>query len=294
MTSNAVHRTGYFARCLTNPFAAYTTGFLLALSVYSLGFSDLYPRLQRSLVLFLLATCVASALLACVAGNITNVRQYGRESLVTHIGIFLAIMGVFAVQVIANGGIPLLLIAASTGFNYMDFGIPTIYVAFVGFCYFYAVFWFDLYLLGRGKSFLVLAMAAFSTSLLILSRGQFIITLVAFTFVYVQRRGLDRKLLLGVVALVGACLWGFAFLGNLRAQGTSGESIILTVGEASDSFLNSDIPTELFWPYLYASSPLANLQLNVTNRVAPTDRSVTLLWSFFQISYRRGLFRRTI
>ena len=40
----------------------------------------------------------------------------------------------------------------------------------------------------------------------------------------------------------------------------------MAVGQASDKFRNSSIPTQLFWPYIYASSPLANLQLNVRNR----------------------------
>jgi hypothetical protein len=263
-----VHRPSYATRTLTNPFAAYAAGFLLALWVYSLGYSDLYPPLEQSLVWFLLATCAASVCLARAIGKIPMTYAHGHESLAVNIWIFLLIMVVFVVEVVASGGIPLLLLASTGDYDYLGFGIPTLHVAFVGFADFYAVYWFDLYMLGRGKTFLALSMVAASTSLLIVNRGGFIITLVALTVVYVKRRGFDRKLLLGFAAFVGAILWGFGLLGDLRTHGATGESVILTIGEASDRFVNSSIPTEFFWPYLYISSPLANLQLNVTNRIA--------------------------
>jgi hypothetical protein len=267
--ANEVVNTTYAVRYLTNPFAAYAAGFLLALSVYSLGYSDLYPELEQPLVWSLLATCAISALLACAVGRDTNVFEYGHESLKINLFIFIVIMTVFAAEVIANGGIPIfLLVSGAVDFSYLDFGIPTVHVAFVGFCDFYAVYWFDLYISGRGRTFLALSLAACSTSLLIVSRGAFIITLMAVVIVYVQRRGFNRKLFISFAVCVGAALWGFAFVGDLRTGGATGESIILTIGEASDSFLESAVPTALFWPYLYVSAPLANLQLNVSGRVA--------------------------
>jgi len=267
--ANEVEKTNYAARYLTNPFAAYTAGFLLALSVYSLGYSDLYPPLEQPLIWFLLATCAISAILAAAVGGNANSFEYGHESLRINLFIFFAIVIVFAAEVIANGGIPIfLLVSGEADFSYLDFGIPTVHVAFVGFCGFYAVYWFDLYISGRGRTFLALSLAASSTSLLIVSRGAFIITLMALVIVYVQRRGFNRKLFISLAACVGAVLWGFAFVGDLRTHGATGESIILTIGEASDRFTESKVPTALFWPYLYISGPLANLQLNVSNRIA--------------------------
>jgi hypothetical protein len=256
------------ARLLTNPFAAYAGGFLVALTVYSLGYSDLYPPLQPSLKWFLLSTCVICVFLAYAAAEMVPISSFKRESFGAQLAIFTTIMGGFIVEVVANRGIPLMLLVASADFAYRDFGIPVLHVAFVGFCYFFAVYWFDLYILGQGRSFLILSTVAIITSLLIVNRGAFIITLIAMIFVYVQRRGFDRRILFTFAAAAAAVLWGFGLLGDLRTKGATGESIILKIGEASDEFLNSNIPTELFWPYLYASSPLANLQLNITDRVA--------------------------
>lgn len=257
----------FFARSLSNPYATYALGFGVALAVYSLGYSDLYPPLQQSLIWFILLTCAVSLVLAFTIGNIADSHIHRRESAELHFYIFLLLMAVFGAEVIHNGGIPLLLSATALDFNYQDFGIPTVHVAFVGFCYFYAVYWFDVYLLENRRLFLAFAISATSTSLLMFSRGAFIITLLGIVFVYVQRRGLSRRLLQTFAGLAVIITWGFGLLGDLRTHGASGETLILDIGFANDKFLQSNLPTEIFWPYLYVSSPLANLQLNMIARV---------------------------
>jgi oligosaccharide repeat unit polymerase len=253
---------------LINPFVAYAAGFLVAFAVYSLGYSDLYPPLEPSLEWFLLSTCVVCIFLGYATRQRTHHRVFDPEPRLTHAAIFVALAGAFMVEVAANGGIPLLQITQGADVSYRDFGVPVLHVAFSGFCYFFAVYWFDLYLTGRGRTFLMFSMSAFATSILIFSRGAFIVTLIAIMAVYIQRRGFRRRLLVIFAVLSAALLWGFGYLGDIRTHGASGESIILSVGDASDKFRNSNIPTELFWPYLYTSSPLANLQLNITDRVA--------------------------
>jgi hypothetical protein len=265
--------TSYLTRCLASPFAAYAFGFLTAMAVYSLEYSDLYPPLQPSLVLFLLATSVICGCLACAAGTITDTCEYGQESLQFHIAVFLVLAATFVAECIYSGGVPLLSAATGGESDYETFGIPTINVAFVGFTLFFAVYWFDLFLLRYGRLFLALSLMAASTSILIVHRGGFIIDFVAAIFLYIQRRGLERKLIISFSVLMAAMLWGFGLLGDLRTHNISGESVILEVGRASDKFRDSNIPTEFFWPYLYISSPLANLQVNITNRVA-TDQPV--------------------
>ena len=263
----------YLTRCLASPFSAYTAGFLLAMWVYSLGYSDLYPQLQISLVSFLLVTCAICGWLATVVGTITDTCQYGDESLNFHVVVFLLLAGLFAAECVYSGGVPLLSAAAGGDSDYESFGIPTVNVAFVGFALFFAVYWLDLYLLRYGRVYLLFSVLAASTSILMVHRGGFIIDFVAAIFLYVQRRGLERRLIITFTVVIAAMLWGFGALGDLRTHNVSGESVILGVGRASDKFLNSNIPTAFFWPYLYISSPLSNLQLNMTNRVA-TDRPV--------------------
>jgi hypothetical protein len=70
--------------------------------------------------------------------------------------------------------------------------------------------------------------------------------------------------------MVLAILIGFGVLGNVRssqAESTTDlNDVILNIGEAKPDFVDSAIPKEYFWSYLYIASPLANLQLNVDER----------------------------
>jgi oligosaccharide repeat unit polymerase len=280
MQIDRVEPAGHLTRSLTTPFAAYAAGFAVAISVYSLGYSDLYPLLQPSLKWFLLSTSLICAYLANATGKIVHIPSYAQERFGMHLIIFALICAVFSAEVVVSGGIPLLHLAPDSDLRYKDFGIPTLHVAFVGFCYFFAVYWFDLYVLGRGKKYLILFMPALVSSLLILNRGAFITMLIAITVVYIRRRGFDRRLLLTFAAVAALVGWGFGYLGELRSNGASGESAILAIGKPSDKFLNSNVPTELFWTYLYTSSPLANLQLNITDRTAADSPLLYFLLEF--------------
>src|SRR5260370_7153704 len=112
------------ASVLINPFAGYAAGFLLALGVYSLGYSDLYPPLQPSLNWFVLSTCVVCLCLARSASKRVQIVAYDPEPVRRHIAIFAAIMGLFVVEVIVNGGIPLLLITAVYALRFSSFLFP--------------------------------------------------------------------------------------------------------------------------------------------------------------------------
>jgi len=278
--ANRYEPAGLLIRSLASPFAAYAAGFTVAISVYSLGYSDLYPPLQPSLILFLLSTSLVCVYLASVAGTVVNSPPHTQERFGPHLVMFALISVVFTAEVVASGGIPLLLLSPDSILSYKDFGIPTLHVAFVGFCYFFAVYWFDLYVLGQGTRYLTLCIPAFGTSLLIVNRGAFIIMLIAMTVVYVRRRGINRRLILAFSAATALVLWGFGFLGELRSNAVSGESVILAIGKPSDKFVNSNVPTELFWTYLYVSAPLANLQLNITDRTAPDSPGLYFLLEF--------------
>jgi oligosaccharide repeat unit polymerase len=270
----------FLTASLTNPFAAYATSFALAVSVYSLGYSDLYPPLQSSLKWFLLSTSLICVFLAYASGKIALRYPCQQERFGTHLAIFFALLAVFSVEVIVNGGIPLVLLVTLQDFNYKDFGIPTLHVAFTGFSFFYAVYWFDLYTIGQGKRYLALSIPTFGTSLLIVSRGAFIVLLIAMLVVHIRRRGFTRRLLLSFAGILAIVVWGFGFVGNLRSNESSSESLIFAIGKPSDNFLNSNIPAELFWTYLYTSSPLANLQLNITDRTAADSPGLYFILEF--------------
>ncbi|HVW99837.1 MAG TPA: hypothetical protein VHA52_05325, partial [Candidatus Babeliaceae bacterium] len=84
------------------------------------------------------------------------------------------------------------------------------------------------------------------------------------------------KIYLSIVAIIFTVLIGFGVLGNIRTsnqidKGQTQElsEIMLNLAEAKPSFVNSPVPKAYFWSYLYISSPLANLQINI-NEQKPT------------------------
>jgi hypothetical protein len=241
-----------------NPFSAYCVACLFVVLVYSLGFSDLYPDLSASMLVFLFFSVITAALLSwSVAGlplhPVSASFQFGKNWLLA--GIFLA---GFAAEFAYFGGIPLLQGVSGVGVDYVSFGIPTFHVFLIGTSSFYAVYWWDCYLISKDRRFLAISSIAVLASLLMLSRGGVLIHLVAFAFAYGNRRGFRRKALLGTLLGIGIIL-GFGYLGEVR-MGSRAEEFILKVGGANDKFLNSKLPDSTFWFYLYASSPLANFQ----------------------------------
>jgi hypothetical protein len=245
-----------------NPFKCYVLSCLAVLGVYSLGFSDLYPAPSLNVLVFLLATSIASALLSWDVSRIkasASVQPWGDARHDLFIAIAIAVA--FLVEIAYAGVVPLFAVSGLADYDYRDFGIPTFHVVLVGVCFFYSVYWWDLYLQGLGKLYGWIAFSGVIWALLIMNRGAMLISLVAFLFSYGNRLGL-RKRMWQILAGTVLIAWGFGYVGEIRTQamGIDGEDLILSIGGANGRFAESGIPKKFFWFYLYASSPLANLE----------------------------------
>jgi hypothetical protein len=90
-----------------------------------------------------------------------------------------------------------------------------------------------------------------------------VLGLLTSLFIYIHFVGkvkLKNKILLGISVLLGLYLFGV--IGNLR----SGGEYIYTQSQATEEFMESSIPKEFYWTYLYVASPLANFQNTVNGR----------------------------
>lgn len=241
---------------------------VIVLGVYLLEFSNLYPKLGWDLFAFLAVTGSASALLSWDVARLKirqrNVRVvFGRD-----LRIALLICLGFVLEMAYAGAVPIIASSGGADYDYRDFGIPTFHVFLIGVCFFYSVYWWDLYLQGHDRRYGLMAFTGVFLALVIMNRGAMLISLVAFLFAYGNRVGL-RKRAWHIGAFVVLIAWGFGVVGEIRTQamGIVDEDLILTIGDASDRFTGSGIPKNFFWFYLYASSPLANLQ-NTANNIS--------------------------
>lgn len=251
-----------------NPFKCYAMTCVVVLAVYLLEFSNLYPKLGWDVFAFLTITGFASALLSWDVARI-RIRQRRVRAVFGHDArIALLICFGFLLEIAYAGAVPIIASSGSADYDYREFGIPTFHVVLIGVCFFYSVYWWDLYLQGHDRRYGWMAFTGVFWALIIMNRGAMLISLVAFLFAYGNRVGLRKRAwYIGVFVVLIA--WGFGVVGEIRTQamGIVDEDLILTIGDASDRFTGSGIPKNFFWFYLYASSPLANLQ-NTANNIS--------------------------
>ena len=85
-------------------------------------------------------------------------------------------------------------------------------------------------------------------------------------------------------------LLGFGYLGDIRSSNQYDKegkinNIILTLGQAKPSFVNSSVPTAFFWSYIYISSPLANLQFNINSATPIYDEHHALGYLNYELMF---------
>ncbi len=262
-----------------NPYFAYSISFLVAIGVYLLGWSDLYPSLSITLLVFLIISILVGMIAGCYWNKrgMTQVNKLLPDRNIVFITSFIYVLWVC--DFVYAGGIPLLKILLGQPLNYRLFGIPSLHVFIVTFSSFYTVYLFHLYLSTRKKKILILYFVNLFAAVLIYSRAMFIFNVIASLILLAPFIRFVPKIIL---ILSPVCLISLFFLfgvfGNLRvshgAEVKYNNSIFLDTGQATRSFKKSIVPNEFFWTYIYASSSLANLQKNINN----ADKHISIAW----------------
>ena len=255
-------------RLITNPFLVHIISFSIVFIVYTLGWSEAFPKISLSVKIFFGVTFLLSLFLAYPINirNKTICFKIPTSSLnkIILIGITLG----YAVEFAYNGGIPIVLILQGADYDYVSFGIPTFHVFLHTFTSFYGIYLFHQFLSSKNKKLLLYTLYTFIPHILIFNRGSLLMVFVSLLFVFLL--SIDRlklKYLLGVLVIALFVLYYFGHLGNLRSAGGD-NTYIPKVSQASEQFLSGKIPNEYFWGYAYIASPMANFQHNV-NIVSP-------------------------
>jgi hypothetical protein len=255
---------------MINPYFCYALSFLLALVIYPLRWSTLYPSLSLTLAAFLVLTILIHSLTGYwfIKKKFVVFKRLEHTQSNIHILVTIFIYLLWTADFIYEGGIPLVKILLNQPYNYQLFGLPSVHVFIVTFSSFYTVYLAHVFLSGRKKIILVLYMINLFAAILIYNRGMFAFNLAASFFLFSLSFGRIPRyfiVILPVIALL--LLFIFGFLGTLRESRQNGlnydNSIFLTTGKASESFIHSAIPKEYFWGYIYITSPIANLQQNI-------------------------------
>lgn len=246
---------------MNNPFFIYITSFLLAITFYLFGWSDIYPTLSAGLVGFLILTFFVSFIL----GVFIYKKQKSKntsipvDSKVICGIVFICFLS--TIECVLYPNVPLLQSIQGIDVEHNEYGIPLLHPLIISLTNFYSIYAFHIYLSTRKKLFLFYHLFFYIPNLIFFTRGNIVMIWISITFVFLQLKRLNFKNLFYICIAIILVLYLFGYLGNIRVPGN--DEVILRIGKASQSFLESIIPKEYFWAYLYISSTLANLQNNI-------------------------------
>lgn len=112
---------------LKNPFLVYIAAFAAVLLTYQLGWSEVYPPLSSGLVLFFLATFFCAAILALAIAPVVNqIGTYESGRLWKYTGAALTLS--FVADFMASGFVPFISLLSGEHIDFDAIGIPSLHV----------------------------------------------------------------------------------------------------------------------------------------------------------------------
>ncbi|GEM_PF-874387 len=269
------------------PFFVYSISFLSILVLYQFGWSDLYPRLNGFVLSFILISSFISFLFAFLQAKKLRLNLVPLElnsSFIKKSIWFLAIG--YLLDFAYERTIPLLRTLSDPSYSYDNFkGLPTFHVILGTFNIFFSILMFDNYLSNKSRKKLILFLGSLVPYVLVMNRGAFMIVFSAMIFLYLMRiPKINYKSVVRSILILVSILYLFGLVGNIRQPQTKAEKeYLLRVGGASDRFINSGIPSEFYWSYMYLISPLGNFQNMVDKKADDFDTENTGLFVTTQL-----------
>ncbi len=255
---------------IINPFFYYIFSFIFVIFLYNLMWSDLFLPISIELTFFIVFTLFFSFFLLFIYNKIIYKRRSFlipsvEKRKVIYLLIFLILS--LSAEFLYHGLIPLVLVIKGVSYDYTQFGIPVFHVFLLSYVTLLGVLYFYRYLVYKNKYYLSIFIFSLIFSLLIVNRGTLVFIILSSVIAY---SSLNFKMIKFLKILLTLVIFIFVFgvLGNLRmvSSGYNDEDAIIKIGQASDTYLEMNLPNETFWAYLYLTSPYANLENEVKNR----------------------------
>ncbi|MBQ5176858.1 hypothetical protein C6378_16010 [Acinetobacter pittii] len=266
---------------IVNPFFYYSFSFVLVLFLYTLKWSDLYPSFSLSLSFFIFSTLIFSIFMMFLFNTIIiKKRKITIRPVEKNKVIYLLFFLIFSLilEFLYHGLVPLFLVVKGIDYDYTEFGIPVFHVFLLSYVTLLGTLYFYRFLIFKKKYYLLIFFFSLIFSLLIVNRGTLIFIIVSAMISY-SSINLNISKVLKILATFFVVIFIFGLLGNLRmaSSGYKDEDAIIKIGQASDSYLKTNLPPETFWAYLYMTSPYANLE----NEVKQREFSNVYSWGIF-------------
>lgn len=252
-------------KLFVNPFFCYSFAFLISLSLYDLRWSDIYPELSITTLLFLSSSILISFLLGILFNSLFDKKSVEFNRKFTKFNsysiVFFIAIG-FLLEFIYSKNVPLIWGLLGWQFNYKEFGIPTFHVFLLPYSSAFVILSFYRYICNKNNRYHLVSMLFIMFLIsLIVNRAALMVIIFSIILIYCYKR-FSRKKVVPILFLITTIIYAFGFIGNKRmiSQGYENEYAVLDVAMASSSFKESLIPNEFFWGYLYSTVSIANLE----------------------------------
>lgn len=249
---------------LANPFYVYPFAFILAFVTYFLGWCNLYPKLSANLIIFLIISFLPFLFLGYnFEKKKFSIIVYPAISFLLNDIVFFIIIILGATDIAIMGYLPIL----DKSHNYKEFGAPVIDVLFNTLSIFFSIVFLQSFLCERKKRFLAYILIILAVQILLYRRATLVwIIISGIFFIVLNKKKISIGLLILGIIMLPLFSYTFGLLGNKRSN-LSQSDVINNLG-ASNKFKNLGISHNHYMTYLYLSSPVANLQINIK----PEDR----------------------
>lgn len=252
-------------KLLKNPFYIYVIGFIFTFLVYTLEWSSIYPDLTLDIKIFFGVTFVIFLFLGILIDKLGVIKTTKAQT-----SVKLLLRGVriiyffYFLEILYEGDFPLLAkLIGREGIDYQEFGIPLLHGVLISFNSFLIAHSFSVYMSTKNKKVLRYNLYLYIPALLIINRSIIVFGLLTSVFIFIHFVGkvkIKNQIRLIILGFIG--LYFFGIIGNLR----SGGDFIYTQSKATPEFMNSSVPVEYYWTYLYVASPLANFQNTINEK----------------------------
>lgn len=256
-------------RQLINPYYIYILSFLFVIILNSLKWSDYLLDLSIGLILFFAITFF----IAFFCGiRLQKLRKYKyvasrKYSKSDNKRVMFIILG-YIIEFLYSRQIPLLQFGfgvSDDGFVHFG-GIPTFHVIIVTYTVYYVCVYFykliSYYSLNRLLVFLAIMLIP---PLLMLNRGMLFTEIITCIFIYLLSiKKFNKKYMIYIIVVTIFSLTLFAYLGAMKVEDDYENSVITSYVQPTKKFESTKIPSIFLWPYIYASSPISNLQLCIS------------------------------
>lgn len=283
---------------MINPLTLYSVFFLFALVLNLLHWSIYFPSISGKLLFFLLSTIFVALFIGFLQKEKIKMLTKGKINISIKI-IKYCLVFVFFVTIIDgiySGGFPLL-----GQVDYSTYGMPILHPFLILFSESLFILTFNTYLVDERAETLFLAILFFIPPVVALSRGTFLIEILIAVWCYVYTKKINLKKGITIFFIGVFSVYVFGISGNYRlnnqVENTSGikniedSTLIKQVGGINTDILEKVNLSPLYWTYVYAASPVANLQKTVDSYGDITEQNTR---KFFITQFMMDFFSKRV